>query len=143
MAIAESREDQALRQRRSLVDVDDSESRRQDVPETGLFYHKQWQSFVESNVSHDMTRYTKSSTPVGRQPFTVTVVEYGHPGVARWTVPCVAMFKCALLKNQVDWYRLYSIICIRRRSALQTDPNRIRNAFELNHIIEQSQDWAP
>ena len=53
------------------------------------------------------------------------------------------MFKCALLKNQVDWYRLYSIICTRRRSALQTDPNRIKNAFELNRIIEQSQSWAP
>ena len=142
-AIAESHKGQALRQRRLLVDVDDPESRQQDVPETGLFYHKQGQSLVESNVSHDLTGYSKMSTTIGRHPFTFTVVEYGHPGVAWWTLPCVAMFKCALLKNQVDWYRLYSIICTRRRSALQTDPNRIKNAFELNRIIEQSQSWAP
>ena len=142
-AIAESHKGQALRQRRPLVDVDDPESRQQDVPETGLFYHMQGQSLVESNVSHDLTGYSKMSTTIGRHPFTFTVVEYGHPGVAWWTLPCVAMFKCALLKNQFDWYRLYSIICTRRRSALQTDPNRIKNAFELNRIIEQSQSWAP
>ena len=142
-AIAESHKGQALRQRRPLVDVDDPESRQQDVPETGLFYHKQGQSLVESNVAHDLTGYSKMSTTIGRHPFTFTVVEYGHPGVAWWTLPCVAMSKCALLKNQVDWYRLYSIICTRRRSALQTDPNRIKNAFELNRIIEQSQSWAP
>ena len=100
-AIAESHKGQALRQRRPLVDVDDPESRQQDVPETGLFYHKQGQSLVESNVSHDLTGYSKMSTTLGRHPVTFTVVEYGHPGVAWWTLPCVAMFKCALLKNQV------------------------------------------
>lgn len=142
-ANAESQASQTLRQQRSLVDVDDTANRRQEVPELGLFYHKHGQSLVESNVSHDLTGFTKMSTTVGRHPFTVTVVEYGHPGATWWTLPCVAMFKCALLKNQVDWYQLYSILCTRRRSALQIDSNRIRNAFELDRIVEHSQGWAP
>ena len=109
--------------RQSLVDVDESDRTHQSdgiIPQTGWFYHRPHQAgqpLIESNILTHL-----------------------------WSIPSLALFTCALLQPQstvIDWYKLYEILCLRRRAALLYDSNRIQNAFEPNRIIEQTQAWVP
>ena len=119
------------------------------IPTHGLFYHSHnfSGSLVETNVMQQIPAVSQMTTMIGR-PGIHTVTEYQYhvgSGIQLWTLPSLVVFRCPLLISdltQTDWFTLYDMIRLRRRTPLFQDTSRIQNAFELHRIKEQQQCWV-
>jgi len=119
------------------------------IPTHGLFYHSHnfSGSLVETNVMQQIPAVSQMTTMIGR-PGIHTVTEYQYhvgSGIQLWTLPSLVVFRCPLLTSdltQTDWFTLYDMIRLRRRTPLFQDTSRIQNAFELHRIKEQQQCWV-
>jgi hypothetical protein len=120
------------------------------IPTHGLFYHSHnfSGSLVETNVMQQIPAVSQMTTMIGRPGKIHTVTEYQYhvgSGIRLWTSPSLVVFRCPLLTSdltQTDWFTLYDMIRLRRRTPLFQDTSRIQNAFELHRIKEQQQCWV-
>ena len=120
------------------------------IPSHGLFYHSSSSSdsLIETNVLRQAPAVSQMTTIIGRSYKSYTALEYQYhlgSGVQLWTLPSLAVFRCPLLIPdliQIDWFTLYDMIRLRRRTSLFQDTSRIQNAFELHRIKEQQQSWV-